>query len=73
MNVLLRATAVFAFLPSALVQDPAPPKVDPARTPAPKREPIFDEKADGGEQIAAALARAGKENRRVLVEWGANW
>ena len=38
-----------------------------------KPEPIFDEKADASAQIAGALARAHKENRRVLVEWGANW
>lgn len=38
-----------------------------------QRPPIYDEKADGEQQIAAALARATKENRRVLVQWGANW
>jgi thiol:disulfide interchange protein len=41
--------------------------------PQKKVEAIFDESADGTAQIAAALARAKKENRRVLVEWGANW
>ena len=52
------------------------PPIVSAKTPAPqekKREPIFDEKAEGKEQIAAALARAKAENRRVLIEWGANW
>jgi thiol:disulfide interchange protein len=45
-----------------------------AQEPPPKKaEVIFDEAADGPSQIAAALARAKKENRRVLVEWGANW
>ena len=48
----------------------APLAQDP---PKPKPAPIFDEAADGSAQIAAALARAGKENRRVLIEWGANW
>jgi thiol:disulfide interchange protein len=39
----------------------------------PKPEPIFDEQADGAEQIAGALESARQENRRVLIEWGANW
>lgn len=38
-----------------------------------RRQPVYDESADAGEQIAAALAKAKKENRRVLIQWGANW
>lgn len=38
-----------------------------------KLEPIYDESADAKEQIAAAVAKAKKENRRVLIQWGANW
>jgi thiol:disulfide interchange protein len=34
---------------------------------------VYDESADAREDIAAALARAKKENRRVLIQWGANW
>ncbi|HVP73449.1 MAG TPA: thioredoxin family protein, partial [Phycisphaerales bacterium] len=34
---------------------------------------IYDEQADAKQQIAAAVAKAKKENRRVLVQWGANW
>lgn len=52
-------------------QDPAPATLPAAAQPA--RPPIYDEAADGKEQIAAALARAQKENRRVLIQWGANW
>jgi thiol-disulfide isomerase/thioredoxin len=33
----------------------------------------YDETADASRQIAEALARAGKENKRVLIQWGANW
>src|ERR1700741_1589316 len=51
------------LLLSPVVEDP----------PQKKAEAIYDESADGPNQIAAALARAKKENRRVLVEWGANW
>ncbi len=35
--------------------------------------PIYDEKADAKADIAAALARAAKDNRRVLIQWGGNW
>ena len=59
------AVSLLSFAPAPAVQEPAP-------KPAP-RAPIFDEQADGCAQIAAALARAKSENRRVLVEWGANW
>lgn len=38
-----------------------------------KKVQVYDETADAKEQIAAALARAKKENRRVLVQWGGNW
>src|SRR6186713_1931255 len=54
-------------------QEGAKPAPKPEAAPAPIPAPIYDEKADGAEQIAAALARAKRENRRVLVQWGANW
>ena len=34
---------------------------------------IYDENADGAKQIADALAVAKKENKRVLLQFGANW
>ncbi len=34
---------------------------------------IYDEDADAKADIAAALIRAQKENKRVLIQWGANW
>jgi thiol:disulfide interchange protein len=42
-------------------------------SPAPPALPVYDEVAIGSEQLATALANATKENRRVLVQWGANW
>ena len=42
----------------------------PAKSPRPA---IYDEKADGGKQIADALAVAKKDNKRVLLQFGANW
>ena len=37
------------------------------------RPPIYDESADGAKQIADALAVAKKGNKRVLLQFGANW
>lgn len=39
----------------------------------PARPAIYDGEADAAAQIAAAVAKAKKENRRVLIQWGANW
>lgn len=54
------------------------PAQGPAQTPAAKpaaapQEPVYNESADARADIAAALLKAKKENRRVLVQWGANW
>ncbi|HOW19271.1 MAG TPA: DUF255 domain-containing protein, partial [Phycisphaerae bacterium] len=38
-----------------------------------KRDPIYNEKADAKAQIAEALARAKRDNKRVLIMWGGNW
>src|SRR5580693_4029017 len=37
------------------------------------KPPIYDESADGSKQIADALAVAGKDGKRVLLQFGANW
>ena len=45
-----------------------------ADTPAKTSRPaIYDENADGAKQIADALAVAKKDNKRVLLQFGANW
>jgi thiol-disulfide isomerase/thioredoxin len=50
------------------------PQTPPQDKPAEKAKvAVYDEQADAAKQIDAALARAKKENRRVLVQWGANW
>jgi thiol-disulfide isomerase/thioredoxin len=46
---------------------------EPAKAAAKAEPPVYDEQADGRKQVAAALAQAKKENRRVLIQWGANW
>ena len=38
-----------------------------------KLPPIYDPKADGEKQIAEAIERAARDNKRVLVQFGANW
>lgn len=60
-------------IPPALGQATADDKSSVEAAQKPKREPIYDEKADAPKQIEEALARAEKENRRVLIQWGANW
>lgn len=37
------------------------------------RKPIYDESGNGEQLIKAALEKAAKENKRVLIQWGGNW
>jgi thiol-disulfide isomerase/thioredoxin len=60
------------FLLAAVAIAPLPVREDP-KPQAEKSAPVYDEKADAKVDIAAAVARAKRENRRVLVQWGANW
>src|SRR5262245_65231080 len=39
----------------------------------PSHPAIYDEGAEGSKQISQALAVAKKENKRVLLQFGANW
>lgn len=66
MNIL--AALLFVLVPTTATapQEPAQKSSAPARQ-------VYDEKADARADVNAALARAKKENRRVLVVWGANW
>lgn len=59
---------------AALAQTPADKPVRLTREPAqPEKPAIYDANADAKEQIAEAVAKAKKENRRVLIQWGGNW
>ncbi len=55
----------------------APTIAAPARSQAAQEKkapaPVYDEAADARADVAAAVARAAKENQRVLIQWGANW
>lgn len=44
-----------------------------ADAPKTPRPPIYDEKADGTQQITNALATAKADHKRVLLMFGANW
>lgn len=75
--VCMAPAAVLAYqTEEPKVGDPARSEataVDQAKPAKPKREPIYDEQADAIKDIEQALAKAKKENRRVLIQWGANW
>lgn len=74
MHKLLLASLLLVSSSSlALAQTPAPPATDSAHTAAKAKPSIYDEKASGDELINAALAKATKNNRRVLIQWGGNW
>jgi thiol-disulfide isomerase/thioredoxin len=78
----LLLAATFVAAPARAALGPARSALDPARSalddgtkPAQEKKPvaIYDENADVKELIRAAEARAKRENRRVLVQWGGNW
>ena len=37
------------------------------------KDPLFDEKADAGKDIQAAIAQATRESKHVILDFGANW
>lgn len=65
------AAAFVLFLAAPLVF--ASVREDPKPAAKPVKVPTYDAAAVGADQIAAALARAKREDKRVLVQWGANW
>lgn len=82
---LARVFAVASLAATAFGQEPpqpalplSPPKPAgdqeaPAEPGQAKRRKVYDETADAKQQIAAALAKAKRENQRVLIQWGGNW
>ena len=80
---LLPLASSFAFAaalaPFAFAQEPAPATPRPAvrfgnaTAPKPADKPVYDEAADAKQVVAAAVAKAKRENQRVLIQWGANW
>jgi thiol:disulfide interchange protein len=61
---------------AAFAQDrptPGAPQPGAAEKGAAGVTPIYNEAADARVDIAAAVARAARDHRRVLVVWGGNW
>jgi thiol:disulfide interchange protein len=54
-------------------EKPAATKAKPAKKQVPKRDPIFNPKADAAAGIAAAVKKSRFEHTRVLVMYGGNW
>jgi len=64
---LLLCSSLALLAPLAKAQEPKPATATKTET------PVYDEAADARQVVAAALAKASKENQRVLIQWGANW
>ena len=68
MKKMLLVTAIamvfilFVMIPRALASDPSP-----------KSAAIYDTLANTSTQISDALTLAKRTNRRILIQWGANW
>ncbi len=69
-SLALSAAYISLFGGVALAQPSSPA---PTTSQATAKTPLYDEQADAKVQIAAALEKAKKENRRVLIQWGGNW
>lgn len=75
MHTLLIALALCTSsdaLPQPEAPKPAPTQPVPA-PPAADKSKLYDVNADAKQQIAAAVAKAKRLNRRVLIQWGGNW
>ncbi len=70
MKSIIAALALVLVAPFAVARLSEDPRTD--AKPA-KVIPVYDESAVGSEQVAAALKRAKREDKRVLIQWGANW
>lgn len=69
---LTTSLTLSALLGLVALSAPAQDAKSPAKAEKPKSQP-YNEKADAKADIQAALAKAKKENRRVLIQWGGNW
>ena len=65
-----RALLILALLVLAFVATSPKASAEAAKAGRPK---IYDESLDGSKQIADALVVAKKEDKRVLLQFGANW
>ena len=63
-------TVVADSQPVEATASQSPAEAQPAK---PKRAPIYDPEASGQQLIEAAVERAKREHKHVLIEWGGNW
>lgn len=63
-RAILGLAALAAFAARPLAAEPEYPRMGPD---------IYDVRADGSAQIAAALAQAAVQHKRVILDFGANW
>jgi thiol:disulfide interchange protein len=61
------ALLLAGVLPTCFTGCSSPTKSDPGGS------LIYDPRADGEQQLKAALAQARRENKRILLDLGANW
>jgi thiol:disulfide interchange protein len=71
--IFLQKPVVLGALACALVVGCRQTPVDTAPVEEPGRAVIYPDGAQAGQDIASALARAGKEKKRVLLDFGGNW
>src|SRR5262245_66010595 len=70
---MLLPVAVLLAAP-ARSQAPAPAATPaPAAAAAKPKTTVYDEAADAHAEVQKAVRAAKRENRRVLIQWGANW
>jgi thiol:disulfide interchange protein len=67
-----RSLALLFVFAAALFLAPSP-RLSAAEAPKGNRPNIYDESLDGSQQITDALAKAKKDNQRILIQFGANW
>jgi thioredoxin-related protein len=78
-TVIVPGEAAIAAKPATEATPAEPQSTDSKPTAAdakpakPKRAPIYIEEPNGKELIAAALKKAKRDHKHVLVEWGGNW
>ena len=72
-GLLPLAAAALIALPALAQPGPGGPPAKPAAEKKVAGPPVYDETADAKADVAAALAKAKAENKRVLVTLGANW
>ncbi len=68
-----RPLSIFACCLFSVLTAAGPASLGAAEAPQGSRPNIYDESLDGTKQVADALALAKKENKRVLIQFGANW